>query len=99
MSEEIVWDGRTYPYIPPAELRIAPGLTLHDEADATIDPVTHEVLRHALWNVNTEHGNTIMKISGSPICAYGHDFNPWHVLQQRPNTCPYKRMIISQQYS
>ncbi|HET6692066.1 MAG TPA: hydantoinase B/oxoprolinase family protein [Miltoncostaeaceae bacterium] len=76
MSEEIVWDGRTYPYIPPAELRIAPGLTLHDEADATIDPVTHEVLRHALWNVNTEHGNTIMKISGSPICAYGHDFNP-----------------------
>ena len=20
--------------------------------------------------------NTIMKISGSPICAYGHDFNP-----------------------
>ena len=41
-----------------------------------VDPVTHEVLRHALWNVNTEHGNTIMRISGSPICAYGHDFNP-----------------------
>ncbi len=76
MSEEIVWDGRHYPYIPPADLRIAPSLTLHDDVDATVDPVTHEVLRHALWNVNTEHGNTIMKISGSPICAYGHDFNP-----------------------
>ena len=43
-----------------------------------MDPVTHEVLRHALWNVNIEHGNMIMRISGSPICAYGHDFNPVH---------------------
>ena len=76
MSGEISWDGRHYPYIPPDELAISDRLRLHDEADATVDPVTHEVLRHALWNVNTEHGNTIMKISGSPICAYGHDFNP-----------------------
>ena len=42
----------------------------------TVDPIAHEVLRHALWNVNMEHGKTIMRISGSPICAYGHDFNP-----------------------
>ena len=42
------------------------------------------MLRHALWNVNTEHGNTIMKISGSPICAYGHDFNPC-ILDERGN--------------
>jgi N-methylhydantoinase B len=81
---DIVWDGRHYPYKPPADLAIARKLRLHEEADATVDPVTHEVLRHALWNVNTEHGNTIMKISGSPICAYGHDFNP-SILDERGN--------------
>ena len=73
---DISWDGIDYPYVPPAQLRIHESLELQTEADAHVDPITHEVLRHALWNVNTEHGNTIMKISGSPICAYGHDFNP-----------------------
>ena len=75
-TEEIRWDGRTYPYVPPDELTIDDSLPLHGEVEADVDPITHEVLRHALWNVNTEHGKTIMKISGSPICAYGHDFNP-----------------------
>jgi N-methylhydantoinase B len=78
----IAWDGGEYPYIPPAELRISDRLALHTDAAASVDPVTHEVLRHALWNVNTEHGNTIMRISGSPICAYGHDFNP-SILDER----------------
>jgi N-methylhydantoinase B len=72
----VQWDGRIYPYIPGKTLRIAPGLTLHTRAAEAIDPVTYEVVRHALWNINVEHGNTIMKISGSPSCAYGHDFNP-----------------------
>src|SRR5690349_61627 len=72
----ISWDGGTYPYMPPEELSIDPSLELHQEADEKVEPVTHEVLRHALWNINTEHGNLIMRISGSPICAYGHDFNP-----------------------
>ncbi len=70
------WDGRQYPYVYGRELRIAPGLKLHTEAAERIDPITYEVIRHALWNINVEHGVTIMKISGSPICAYGHDFNP-----------------------
>jgi len=73
---EILWDGLTHPYVPPADLRIDPSLPLYEDADERVDPVTHEVLRHALWNVNVEHGNTLMRISGSPICAYGHDFNP-----------------------
>ncbi len=72
----IQWDGRTYPYVPPRKLAIHPGLRLYNQADREIDPITYEVVRHAMWNVNVEHGNTIMKISGSPICAYGHDFNP-----------------------
>jgi len=75
-ASEVRWDGRTYPYMPPPQLRIDPSLKIHQDVEPSVDPVTHEVLRHALWNVNTEHGNTLMKISGSPICAYGHDFNP-----------------------
>ena len=75
-ANTIAWDGTTYPYIPPRELKIHPKLRLHSEAAKKVEPVTYEVLRHAMWNVNLEHGNTIMKISGSPICAYGHDFNP-----------------------
>lgn len=72
----IRWDGRTYPYIPPKKLNVHESLPLHTEAEEKLDPVTYEVVRHALWNINVEHGNTIMKISGSPSCAYGHDFNP-----------------------
>ena len=75
-TTEISWDGIDHSYVPPRELRVHESLRRHTDADDRVDPITHEVLRHALWNVNTEHGNTIMKISGSPICAYGHDFNP-----------------------
>ena len=73
---EIQWDGRTYPYIPNKTLTIDPKLKLHTRAAEKIDPVTYEVVRHAMWNINVEHGNTIMRISGSPSCAYGDDFNP-----------------------
>jgi N-methylhydantoinase B len=72
----IQWDGRTYPYIPGKELKVHPSLKRHSRAVEKVDPVTYEVVRHAMWNINVEHGNTIMKISGSPSCAYGHDFNP-----------------------
>jgi N-methylhydantoinase B len=75
-SPSVAWDGRNYPYVPPTKLNIDPRLKLHSKAKKSIDPVSYEVIRHAMWNVNVEHGNTIMKISGSPICAYGHDFNP-----------------------
>jgi N-methylhydantoinase B len=75
-GSEIHWDGRTYPYQPGRELNIDPSLKLHTRSASKLDPITYEVVRHAMWNANVEHGNTIMKISGSPICAYGHDFNP-----------------------
>ena len=75
-TEKINWDGRVYPYIPGETLNIDPGLKLHTGCAEDIDPITYEVIRHAMWNINVEHGNTIMRISGSPICAYGHDFNP-----------------------
>jgi N-methylhydantoinase B len=73
---ETVFDGVTYPYVPPRELRISPNLKLHRRADDAIDPVTYEVIRHALWNINEEHGATIQRISGSPIAMYALDLNP-----------------------
>ncbi len=76
ISAEPVWDGKVYPYIAPKQLKIDARLKLHREAVAKLDPITYEVLRYALWNLNVEHGNTIVKVSGSPIAAYSHDFNP-----------------------
>ena len=48
---------------------------LHAKA-GDVDPTTFEVLRHALWNLNMEHGNAIIRTSGSPVVVYAHDFNP-----------------------
>jgi N-methylhydantoinase B len=70
------WDGRRLPYEAPATLDIHESVKLHTPADAEIDPISFEVLRHALWQLNIEHGTTIMRVSGSPIAALGHDFNP-----------------------
>jgi hypothetical protein len=51
----IQWDGRTYPYIPNKELKIHPSLKRHSRAAEKVDPVTYEVVRHAMWNLNVEH--------------------------------------------
>jgi N-methylhydantoinase B len=63
-------------YVPPKKLSIAPKLKLHRKAKRVIDPVTFEVVRHALWNVNQEHGATIQRLSGSPVAMYALDLNP-----------------------
>lgn len=39
------------------------------------DPITFEVLRHRLWQINDEQGQTIIRVSGSPIATEGNDFN------------------------
>jgi N-methylhydantoinase B len=72
----IVFDGVNHPYVPPKHLYISPKLELHREAAAAVDPVTFEVIRHNLWNVNEEHGATIQRISGSPVAMYALDLNP-----------------------
>ncbi len=72
----ISFDGVRHPYVPPTKLRISPKLKLHRDAAADIDPVTFEVIRHNLWNVNEEHGATIQRISGSPVAMYALDLNP-----------------------
>ena len=72
----VVFDGKTYGYVPPKKLTIAPKLKLHREYKKKIDPITYEVVRHSLWHVNEEHGATIQRISGSPVAMYALDLNP-----------------------
>ena len=73
----IRFDGVQDAYVPPKELSIHPSLRLSTEsADEGLDPITYEVLRHNLWSINEEHGITMLQVSGSPIAAYGCDFNP-----------------------
>ncbi|TMI01283.1 MAG: hypothetical protein E6H39_04130, partial [Betaproteobacteria bacterium] len=47
----VVFDGRRSGYVPPKTLSISPKLKLHKKAKKGLDPVTFEVVRHALWNV------------------------------------------------
>lgn len=74
-TAETVWDGVNESYIPPTPLNIDPAVPLHTAAAEEVDGVDYEVLRHALWNVNDEHGVTIEKVSGSPFASNAHDFN------------------------
>ena len=72
----VAFDGVRSGYVPPKKLKISPKLKLHRKAKKDIDPVTFEVVRHALWNVNEEHGATIQRLSGSPVAMYALDLNP-----------------------
>ena len=63
-------------YIPPEKLRISPKLKLHKDESRKLDPITYEVIRHSLWNINEEHGATIQRLSGSPVAMYALDLNP-----------------------
>src|SRR5215510_3499688 len=74
--QDVVFDGVANPYVPPAKPAIKGGLKLHCNYDEHIDPVTYEVIRHNLWNINLEHGATIQRISGSPVAIYAIDLNP-----------------------
>src|ERR1700742_3099386 len=97
MDGGIIWDGRRHSYMPPDVLSIHDSLTLDDRTADTVDPVTHAVLRHAIWNVNTEHGNLLMRISGSAIAAYAHDFNTAIMDEQGDFVFfgPYMQFLVS----
>ncbi|MDE0514060.1 MAG: hydantoinase B/oxoprolinase family protein [Gammaproteobacteria bacterium] len=51
-------------------------LELHTGTAERIDPVTFEVIKNNLWNINIEHGTTLIRTSGSLIVAHGRDLNP-----------------------
>ena len=40
-----------------------------------VDPITFEVLKHRLWQINDEQSAAIKTISASPIVVEGNDFN------------------------
>lgn len=71
-----IWEDFQHGYVPDEELDIHPSLSLHERAETDIDPVTYEVLRHRLWTINQDHGQTIENVSGSPVAYYGGDFQP-----------------------
>ena len=62
-------------YVPGERLEVDPSLEFHTASDATIDPITYEVIRSKLWNLNLDHGDTIRRVSGSSVVIEGHDFN------------------------
>ena len=72
----IDWNGRTHSYRPKPDwrTRISPTLKLHTGHNDALDPITFEVLRQKLWTINLAHGETITRISGSPLLA-SLDFN------------------------
>lgn len=71
-----VWEDFQKGYVPDDDLDIHPSLDLHEEYTKDIDTVTYEVLRHRLWTINEEHGQTLENVSGSPVAYFGQDFNP-----------------------
>jgi N-methylhydantoinase B len=70
-----VWDGVQRGYIPGAELRIHESLKLHTDT-TDVDPVTFEVIRYSLMNINLEHGQTIQRLAVSPVTMITRDFQP-----------------------
>ncbi len=75
-TSHLRFDGKQSGYVPPKVLSISARLKSHRDAAAEIDPITYEVIRHSLWNVNEEHGATIQRLSGSPVAMYALDLNP-----------------------
>jgi N-methylhydantoinase B len=69
------WDGSRLPWVPPVTIPTPPDLLLDSEFDTDIDPVTYQVLRYRLWNVNLAHSDAIKRVSGAPYVCYLDDFS------------------------
>ena len=61
-------------YAPPEVLSISPRLRLQTAEEPEVDPITYEVIRNSLQNINLENGHTIQKLSISPITMINRDF-------------------------
>jgi N-methylhydantoinase B len=68
------WDGVNHSYIPPDSLTIDSSLKLHSSVATDIDPVTYEVVRYSLLNINLEHSDLIQRLCVSPITMLTRDF-------------------------
>jgi N-methylhydantoinase B len=66
--------------LPRADLlaQISPTLALHtidDEQTEQVDALTYEVVRHRLWAITQEMGETLRRMSGSHVVTESNDFN------------------------
>ncbi len=48
---------------------------MSEETLPDVDPITFEVIKHRLWQINDEQSIAIRTISSSPIVVEGNDFN------------------------
>jgi N-methylhydantoinase B len=69
------WDGSRLPWVPPVSIDTPADLLLDADFDTDIDPVTYQVLRYRLWNVNLAHSDAIKRVSGAPYVCYLDDFS------------------------
>ena len=70
----VLWDGIARGYAPPDVLSISPRLRLQTAEEPDVDPITYEVIRNSLQNINLENGHTIQTLSISPITMISRDF-------------------------
>src|SRR6201988_1542658 len=49
--------------------------TVSQEVIDSLDPLTYEVVRHRLWSVTDEMGETLKRMSGSTIVTDANDFD------------------------
>src|SRR5690606_40121185 len=82
-APDVVWDGVTRGYIPSEPLSIPPSVGLHTAASDDVDPVTFEVVRYSLMNINLEHGQTLQRLCVSPVTMITRDFQPSILTQER----------------
>src|SRR5690606_29133632 len=81
-APDVVWDGVTRGYIPSEPLSIPPSVGLHTAASDDVDPVTFEVVRYSLMNINLEHGQTLQRLCVSPVTMITRDFQPSILTQE-----------------
>lgn len=67
------------PVAPDELLRaLPPSLQVHtvsQEAIDALDPLTYEVIRHRLWSTTDEMGETLKRMSGSPVVSEANDYD------------------------
>jgi N-methylhydantoinase B len=59
--------------MPGARLNIAPNLVLHNEVTDDLDPVTYEVIRYSLLQLNFEHASLLCRLAISPAVMITRD--------------------------
>lgn len=69
------WESLMGGYVPEDEIVLPASLPVHDGEADEIDPITFEVIRLKLWNLNWDHQETLRRTSGSLVVIQGFDFN------------------------